>query len=158
MSYIEENLMQGEVLAYSSQQSIYHFASKLSITAILIVAFVFFRGNWIAATFFASLSLSVFFYVCWNMHATEFGITDQRIIVKRGIFNTKSIELNFNAIESIEVSQKYSEKIFNIGNITITGNGGQREEINGVEHPKRFKEIFLDQRQKYISRQNSSNR
>jgi uncharacterized membrane protein YdbT with pleckstrin-like domain len=158
MSYIKNNLMPGEVLAFSSQQSIYLFANKLVLTAAFLAAFVVFRDNWVASAILVAMSFGFLFYISWNMHANEFAITDQRVIVKKGVINTKSIELNFNAIESVEVSQRYSEKILNIGNITITGNGGQREEIKGVEDPHKFKEIFLVERHKYIKKQNGTTR
>ncbi len=74
---------------------------------------------------------------------TEYVITDRRIIVKKGIFSRKIIEINIKAIESIKVNQSLLGKIFNYGFLTVIGLGGTNECFKYLNKPLEFKKVVL---------------
>ena len=75
----------------------------------------------------------------------EFVVTNKRIIVKTGIFSRKTLEMNLNKIESVNVDQSIFGRMFGYGTITIIGTGGTRESFpdiaRAVEFRKRFQEV-----------------
>lgn len=75
----------------------------------------------------------------------EFVITNKRIIVKTGVFSRKTLEMNLNKIESVNVDQSIFGRMFGYGTITIIGTGGTRESFpniaDAVEFRKKFQEV-----------------
>jgi uncharacterized membrane protein YdbT with pleckstrin-like domain len=75
----------------------------------------------------------------------EFVVTNKRIIVKTGIFSRRTLEMNLNKIESVNVDQGIVGRMLGYGTITIIGTGGTRESFpdiaNAVEFRKRFQEV-----------------
>lgn len=72
-------------------------------------------------------------------------VTNKRIIVKIGIFSRRTLEMNLNKIESVNVDQNIFGRMFGYGTITIIGTGGTREAFpnigDAVEFRKRFQEV-----------------
>jgi uncharacterized membrane protein YdbT with pleckstrin-like domain len=85
----------------------------------------------------------------------EFGITDRRVIVKKGLFSITTIELALNVIESVKIEQSFIGRVFNVGDITIVGMGASPEFIHSVKRPIRFKEEFYKQKSRYMMTPNT---
>ena len=72
-------------------------------------------------------------------------VTNKRIIVKTGIISRRTLEMNLNKIESVNVDQSIMGRMLGYGTITIIGTGGTRESFpdigHAVEFRKRFQEI-----------------
>jgi hypothetical protein len=62
----------------------------------------------------------IFQYLC-----TEFGVTNKRLIIKKGVFKTFVAEIPTDRIESIYVVQSFWGGIFKYGTIYISGIGGK---------------------------------
>ena len=67
------------------------------------------------------------------------------MIVKTGLISRKTLEMNLNKIESVNVDQSIMGRMLDYGTITIIGTGGTRESFpnigNAVEFRKRFQEV-----------------
>ena len=74
----------------------------------------------IAAIAFTILVCRVFLYLF-----VEYGVTNKRLLMKRGIFRVVTAEIPMDRIESIYCIQGLLGKIFNYGTICISGIGGR---------------------------------
>lgn len=119
-SYVDNNLIRDEQVVYETK---YHW--KIFFTL---------RGLF---TLFIAPALER-----WS---DEFVITNKRIICKTGIFSRRTVEMNLNKIESVNVDQGIMGRMLGYGTITIIGTGGTRESFpdiaDAVEFRKRFQEV-----------------
>ena len=53
----------------------------------------------------------------------EQGVTNKRVILKRGIISRKTEEMKVSSIETVEIIQGVMGRIFGYGNIKVTGRG-----------------------------------
>jgi uncharacterized membrane protein YdbT with pleckstrin-like domain len=67
--------------------------------------------------------------------ATEFVVTDQRVIFKRGIVSRHTVEMNRGKIESVDVDQSLLGRILNYGTVVVRGTGGSLEPLANIEAP-----------------------
>jgi uncharacterized membrane protein YdbT with pleckstrin-like domain len=65
-------------------------------------------------------------YVIWtwfNAWITEIAVTDRRIIYKTGFIRRKSIEINMQKVESVDIEQSIGGRIFDYGDVFVRGTG-----------------------------------
>lgn len=117
--YVENNLIAGERIEY---QTTYHW-----------VIFVSFRAIF-----------TLFIAPVMDRYTDEFAITNKRVVIKTGLVSRKTIELNLNKIESVNVDQTIMGRIFGFGNITIIGIGGTRELFVNIRKPLEFRKKFQE--------------
>ena len=53
----------------------------------------------------------------------EQGVTNKRVILKRGIISRKTEEMKVSSIETVEIIQGVMGRVFGYGNIKVTGRG-----------------------------------
>jgi uncharacterized membrane protein YdbT with pleckstrin-like domain len=70
---------------------------------------------------------------------TEIAVTDKRIIYKTGLIRRHTIEMNMDKVESVDVDQSVSGRIFNFGTILIRGTGSDVEPLRRIENPIEFR-------------------
>lgn len=58
-------------------------------------------------------------YLGMPISFTKYSLTNERLIQKTGLFNTDTNELLLYRIMDIEMTQKFSQKLFNVGTITL---------------------------------------
>ena len=79
------------------------------------------------------LLLFAVFLLVWPFIArwsTELAITEKRLIAKYGVVSTHSIEIRFDKIETVRVTQGLIGKVFNYGDIVVTGTGSTFDPIS----------------------------
>lgn len=78
---------------------------------------------------------------------SEFAITNKRVIIKTGLISRKTIEMNLQKIESVNVDQSILGRLLGYGNLHIVGTGGTRETFKKIKKPiifrKKFQELSL---------------
>ena len=100
-SYVNNNLIKDETVVYETK---YHFK-----------------------IFFTLQGLFTLFIVPAILRWTdEFVITNKRIICKTGIFSRRTLEMNLNKIESVNIDQSIFGRMLGYGTITIIGTGGTK--------------------------------
>ena len=118
--YVDNNLIKDEHVVYETK---YHWKIFFSLSGIF--------------TLFIAPALAR-----WS---DEFVVTNKRVIIKTGIVSRKTLEMNLNKIESVNVDQSIMGRLLGYGDITIMGTGGTRETFpnigNAVEFRKRFQEV-----------------
>jgi membrane protein YdbS with pleckstrin-like domain len=67
--------------------------------------------------------------------ATEIVVTDRRVIFKRGLLSRHTVEMNVSKIETVDVEQGLSGRIWDYGTLLIRGTGSGFEPLEGVGSP-----------------------
>ena len=128
MSYVENNLIQGEQVVYRAELHWIIFIWPV------IFSFVLIGIPWLITAIL-------------QKKTTEMAVTNKRVIIKTGIISRRTIEMNLSKIENIEVNQSIIGRIFGYGIITIVGTGGTHEPFENVSQPLDFRKSVLAQGQ-----------
>ena len=149
MSYIHKSLLDGEEIIYLTRRHKIVFTWPviwLLVSAALFGVkwyFVFrpevdftlmiFSGIFLAAAHIHAL-------VIWiNYLCAEFGITNQRVIVKEGFLKRKTVEVFLKSVESVQVDQSLWGRMLNFGTIIVSGTGGVSDPLRMIRKPLDFK-------------------
>ena len=144
MSYILSNLKDNEKLTFKSSQSIkslffWSFIfGFIGLTLVLLKGFVIIMGvsptgynlyliYWSVLLFFVIKNLITYF-------TTEYGITNTRVISKRGLIRRDIEEINLSSIESINVNQSIIGRILNYGTIIVSGRGTSKVIFKDIDN------------------------
>ena len=71
--------------------------------------------------------------------STEVGVTDHRVIVKRGLMSLHTVEMNVDKVESVDVDQTVLGRMLGYGAVTIHGVGARWDPIPGLADPLNFR-------------------
>jgi uncharacterized membrane protein YdbT with pleckstrin-like domain len=70
---------------------------------------------------------------------TEQGVTNKRVILKRGIISRKTEEMKLTSIETVEIDQGVWGRLFGFGTVKVTGRGISDVVYQGVDDPMAVK-------------------
>lgn len=96
-------------------------------------ALMIFSGIFLAAAIIHALVIWV------NYLCAEFGITNQRVIVKEGFLKRKTVEVFLKSVESVQVDQSLWGRMLNFGTVVVSGTGGVTDPLNMIRNPLDFK-------------------
>ncbi len=99
------------------------------------------RYHWIIFLFPSGV-LTLWLYPLLARWSSEFAITNRRIIIKTGLIQRKTVELNIHHVESVNVEQSVMGRILDYGTVTIIGSGGTREVFSHIESPMEFRRAY----------------
>ncbi len=67
-------------------------------------------------------------------------LTDEAVVLKRGIINKRNISINYDKINSIKIEQGFLGSILNFGDVIIlSGNDALGEVVKGIINPEKLK-------------------
>lgn len=146
MSYIDNNLMNGENLLYRGKL---HWAVFLW-PVILFVIGIFFcniggRDNGFFGGMFIFAAIITGVMALIKYRNSEFGITNKRVIVKVGFVGRKSLEILLSKVEGIQVNQGALGSILNYGSIIVSGTGGTKNPFHKIAEPLEFRKKVQEQ-------------
>jgi uncharacterized membrane protein YdbT with pleckstrin-like domain len=83
------------------------------------------------------------FGITWLLALYEFlklkfleqGVTNKRVILKKGIIGRKTEEMKLTSIETVEINQGVLGRIFGFGTVRITGRGISDFIFKGIDDP-----------------------
>ena len=75
--------------------------------------------------------------------ATEIVVTDRRVIYKRGLLTRHTVEMNVSKIETVDVEQGLSGRIWDYGTLLIRGTGSGFEPLVGVGSPIQIRNAIV---------------
>lgn len=67
--------------------------------------------------------------------STEIAVTDRRVIYKTGLVSRRTVEMNMDKVESVDVAQGIWGRIFNFGTVLIRGTGAGIEPLSTIATP-----------------------
>ena len=89
----------------------------------------------LAAAAVAVLALAAFIIEWIRRHATEFVVTDRRVIYKRGLISRHTVEMNISKVETVDVEQTVMGRLLNYGTVLVHVTGESLEPLRHVASP-----------------------
>lgn len=141
MSYTQSVLQPGETILRMGRL---HWTIYLRPILYLIVGGIviwleqqFWPNNEIAVAIPISITAAIFgllvgvsFLHAWFVRwITEFAVTDRRVIYKVGFINRKTIEMNMDKVQSVEVDQSIAGRLLGYGTIHVLGTGSDEGSV-----------------------------
>jgi len=80
-------------------------------------------------------------YALWGRNATTIFVTNQRVLVRQGLFKTRTIEIAYRRIESIVVEQSAMGRMLDFGDIRLCGVGGTNENFARIDRPHLLRRV-----------------
>lgn len=84
----------------------------------------------------------------YSQNASEFAVTNKRVVVKTGMMHRRSTETMLRQVEGITVDQGIFARMLDYGTIVIEGTGSDRVPYAGIAHPQKFRLTVLEQIEK----------
>lgn len=109
MSYIDESLSDGERVEARFKL---HWFSWMPMVGWIVLAPI---------TLGITLLVAIYEYL--RLKYTEQGVTNKRVILKRGIISRRTDEMKIASIETVEIDQGVFGRMFGFGNVRVTGRG-----------------------------------
>ena len=134
MSYIENSLSEGEKVVKLFRL---HWTARLWLVLWIVL---------ILPTFGIALVLAIYEWL--RLRTLEYGVTNKRVILKKGIIGRYTEEMKIGSIETVEIDQGVLGRILDYGDVKVTGRGisdvvfrrmddpmAVKRHIEGVSHP-----------------------
>ena len=117
--YVSENLTKDEHVIYETKNHWMIFLTPRGIFSLFVLPMI-------------------------QLMTSEYAITNKRVIIKVGLVSRKTLEMNLQKIESVNINQGLLGRILNYGTIVIVGTGGTREPFAYINNPLEFRKTFQD--------------
>ncbi len=142
-NYVESNLIAGEQVVYQTRLYPIVFLPGAG----LVIAGIAVGTLYSPAGGLGMLVMGVAMTIgAWlRQWASEFAVTNKRIIAKVGAMSQRSIEINLSKVESVEVNQDVFARLFNYGTILVIGTGGTKEPFDLIADPLAFRRAVQSQ-------------
>ena len=125
MSYIEESLSDGEKVETLFRL---HWLAWLPMVLWLVLGVVTFGLTWLIAG-----------YEYLKLRHIEQGVTNKRVILKRGIISRHTEEMKLGSIETVEIDQGVWGRLFGFGTVKVTGRGLSDVAFRRIDDPMAVK-------------------
>lgn len=136
MSYIDNNLMNGEQVIYRTKL---HWAKLLWPIVSIVISILLKSGGNLFSSHFLLIGIIWFIAALVTYFTSEFGVTNKRVMIKYGFIKRISLETLLNKIEGIAVKQGLLGRILNYGTIIVKGTGGTNNPFHKIEAPLNFR-------------------
>jgi uncharacterized membrane protein YdbT with pleckstrin-like domain len=135
MSYIEQSLTKGEEVIHQAR------ISWFSQLPLIVLGFLLLPAM--------GMGLLLWVIAIARYFTTEMAITNKRVIAKFGFISRRTVEINLQRIESIQVHQGVLGRIFNFGSIIVSGAGNPQAPIPGISDPLAFRRSFTESQETF---------
>src|SRR6476619_6532193 len=125
MSYIDDSLGQNETAIYRARFPwFYHARGWAGLVVLAVCSLVAYaNGFGLLAGLLVLAGLALFIANLLPIWTTEIGVTDQRLIFKRGLLWRTTQELQLRAIEEVNLEQGFFGRLTNYGRLELRGTG-----------------------------------
>ena len=145
MSYVDDNLLPGEHVAYRAHLHpiIYVWPFLLAIAGLVAVGLGLWAADlwWLAWAGAGLLLVAVIAWIVMRIRssASEFAVTNRRVVIKVGLIRRHTVELLLQQVEGIGVDQTVAGRLLNLGSIVVNGTGGTKEQFKNIANPLEFR-------------------
>ncbi len=129
-SYVDSVLISGETVLHRGHVSLWPHAPKIILGILLLPLF--------------GLGLILLVWVFVIYKTTEIAITNKRVIAKFGFVSRRTVEINLQKIESIQVDQHVLGRLLGYGTINVAGAGTPSLTVPGIADPLQFRKRFME--------------
>jgi uncharacterized membrane protein YdbT with pleckstrin-like domain len=153
MSYVDQNLMQGEQVRYRAHIHWLIFLQALIWGALTLLILIFAmsqpagteRNIALIVGGIGALGAVLQGFKAWVMRrSTELAVTSKRVILKTGLVRRNTLELNHSKVESFHVEQGLLGRVFDFGDVIINGTGGGKTPIRNISAPLEFRRQAME--------------
>lgn len=147
-SYVEKNLMDDETIVHQVRLhpiillipslTVSLLAGSLSVTKEIPLVYAIVGLLLVGALF--RLTDRLILYL-----TSEFAVTTKRVLGKTGLISISTSEIVLAKVEAIRLSQTILGRIFNFGNVEVTGTGGTEEILRFIPDPIYFSKCVQEQ-------------
>ena len=130
MSFVDDNLMQGEEIVYRANL---HWAVFI-IPAILTVS-----------VYLTIIGIPLLILAFISYKTAEFAVTNKRVLIKVGLIRRSSLETLLQKVEGIHVEQGIFGRLLDYGTIVVKGTGGTSNPFKTIEAPFEFRKKVQEQ-------------
>ena len=142
MSYVSRNLLAGEKVVYRTRLFwlLLAWPVLFLIVATVPIAWLASTDQWNDLAWIPlAVAVLILLGAIIKRQSSDFAVTNKRVLMKVGVFSTRSTELFLNKIEAIAVHQSLAGRMLHYGDIVITGSGGTHEEFHDIQSPLTFR-------------------
>jgi membrane protein YdbS with pleckstrin-like domain len=143
VSYVDAQLMSGEKVVYRARLNRIVYASAVIFLILAIGAWVV-NVPWLGWGCFA-VAVVLGLIALVKVVTSEFVVSDQRVLIKVGWIQRRSLETLLAKIEGIGVEQGLGGRLFGYGTIIVTGTGGTHERFDKIAAPMQFRKRVQEQ-------------
>lgn len=136
MGYVDKHLMADETIVFQTKVNWTEYLKGL-----VVLLFGLSLGNLIIIL----IGVVLLGLAYMKISSSEFAVTDKRVLIKVGIFKTRSLETMLNKVEGIHVEQGIIGKMVNSGSIVVKGTGGTDNPFPNIDHPYEFRAAVTQQ-------------
>ncbi len=158
MSYSKKTLLPSEQILFHTRLHWIIFTSA-AIWALITLFIFIFCSRW---SFFTVVLFTMPIYVWLGLvalfitfihslkaltryFATEYAVTNKRVLMQTGLLRHKAIEIFLTKVESVYVTRHLLGRLLHYGTITISGSGGHKEPFPFVANPMGFRKAIHEQ-------------
>lgn len=140
MSYVDKSLIPGESVVYRTRLHwiVFTWPFLFTLAAMIFLLYGYRRVGGVIFAIAAILWLAKYFVYI----SSEFAITTKRVIIKVGVMQRRTLELQLSKVEAIAVTQGILGQLFGCGSILVTGTGGTRESFANIGSPLEFRKAL----------------
>jgi len=142
MSYIDNNLLPGEVLRLRGHVHWVIFLPAIFLLCISTALF-FYLDQIVVSTMIVVIALMSFVRAFIYYFTTELAVTDQRVIVKFGFIRRTTFEYNMTRITGLNVVQTVLGRMLNYGDVFVNSMGGATTPVPVISDPVNFRHQVL---------------
>lgn len=85
------------------------------------------------------ITLLIALYVYLRLKYQEQGVTNKRVILKKGIIGRQTEEMKLKSIETVEIDQGVFGRMLGFGTVRVTGRGVSDIVFKGIDDPMAVK-------------------
>ena len=137
MSYIDDNLVTGEQVVYRTTLHPIIFAPATLVVLLGIVIALVYSQTIGLVVGVIGVVIGAIALIRYN--TSEFAVTNRRVIIKVGALGRRSLEVELNRVEGIDVEQSAFGRFFDYGTIGVRGIGGTEESFPAIAAPLEFR-------------------
>jgi uncharacterized membrane protein YdbT with pleckstrin-like domain len=142
MGYIESQLLPNErIVARTARNKIVLVFPMLLVLLFVAAGVVALITQQAPGLIFVPLLLAVAIGgIAWMVYrSADFAVTTSRLILKQGLISRRTLELQLNKVEAVNVDQSLFGRILGYGTLQVSGTGGTKEIFSIVNHPDAFR-------------------
>jgi uncharacterized membrane protein YdbT with pleckstrin-like domain len=157
MGYVDENLISGETVTYRGHLHWANFVMPYLLACVMefaggaLILLTVVRTyddsiprRWIGVVLFLVGGI-IQVVLMIRKKASEFAVTNKRVILKTGVFQRRTTEMFLTKIESVGVDQGIMARMLGYGTIRLMGTGGSSEPFTMIAKPLEFRRQVHEQ-------------
>ena len=138
-NYIANNLLPDEKILYRTKKHWIIFLTPLVLT--VMTFFFFFNDNYFVIK--VSYALAIVTILSWMnqfllYYASEFAITDKRVMMREGFFYRHTNETRLSSISNVGATQSLLAQALRYGTVFINTFGGETDAFTELDEPVKF--------------------